>query len=108
MKGKTVGELGVILDELITKGLDANIELDNIENKTVIEQIVELRTKLAQKDGEQKLYFVLESKGTNTLFNLRTPEKLKIHCGKQHFDSLDNIKFSEEPVKDWKEFKVSL
>lgn len=56
LKGKTVGELGVILDELITKGLDANIELDNIENKTVIEQIIELRTKLAQreKDGEQK------------------------------------------------------
>jgi len=61
-----------------------------------------------EKDGEQKLYFVLESKGTNTLFDLRTPEKLKIHCGKKHFDSLDNISFSENPVKDWKEFKISL
>ncbi len=58
------------------------------------------------RNGEEKLYFVLESKGTNSLFDLRTPEKLKIHCGKQHFDSLDNIHFSEEPVRDWKEFKV--
>ncbi len=49
-----------------------------------------------EKDGEQKLYFVLESKGTTSLFDLRTPEKLKIHCGKQHFDSLDDISFSEE------------
>lgn len=61
-----------------------------------------------EKDGEQKLYFVLESKGTTSLFDLRTPEKLKIHCGKKHFDSLDDINFSEEPVKDWKEFKVNL
>ena len=37
-----------------------------------------------EKDGEQKLYFVLESKGTSSLFDLRSPEKLKIHCGKQH------------------------
>ncbi len=61
-----------------------------------------------EKDGEQKLYFVLESKGTTSLFDLRTPEKLRIHCGKQHFNVLDDIKFSEEPVKDWKEFKVNL
>lgn len=61
-----------------------------------------------EKNGKQKLYFVLESKGTTSLFDLRTPEKLKIHCGKQHFDSLDDINFSKEPVRNWKEFKVSL
>ena len=61
-----------------------------------------------EKDGEQKLYFVLESKGTTSLFDLRTPERLRIHCGKQHFDSLDDIGFSEEPVKDWNEFKINL
>lgn len=61
-----------------------------------------------EKDGEQKLYFVLESKGSTSLFDLRTTEQLKIHCGKQHFDSLENIKFSEEPVTDWKEFKVRI
>lgn len=60
-----------------------------------------------EKDGEQKLYFVLETKGTTSLFDLRNSEKLKIHCGKQHFAALeDGIEFSEEPVKDWKEFKI--
>ena len=32
-----------------------------------------------EKNGEQKLYFVIESKGTTALFDLRTPEQLKIH-----------------------------
>ncbi len=62
-----------------------------------------------EKDGEQKLYFVLETKGTTSLFDLRNSEKLKIHCGKEHFAALeDGIRFSEEPVKDWKEFKVRI
>ncbi len=62
-----------------------------------------------EKNGEQKLYFVLETKGTTSLFDIRTPEKLKIHCGKQHFAALeDGIQFSEEPVKDWKEFKIRM
>ena len=62
-----------------------------------------------EKDGEQKLYFVLETKGTTSLFDLRSPERLKIHCGKQHFNALqDGVQFSEEPVKDWKEFKVRI
>ena len=62
-----------------------------------------------EKDGEQKLYFVLETKGTTSLFDLRSPERLKIHCGKQHFDALqDGILFSEQPVKDWKEFKINV
>ncbi len=62
-----------------------------------------------EKKGEQKLYFVLETKGTTSLFDLRTPERLKIHCGKQHFAALeDGIQFSEDPVKDWKEFKINL
>ena len=60
-----------------------------------------------EKDGEQKLYFVLESKGTTSLFDLRSPEQLKIHCGKQHFDTL-GVNFPAEPVKDWKEFKIRL
>lgn len=59
-----------------------------------------------EKNGEQKLFFVLESKGTTNMFDLRTPEQLKIHCGKQHFNALEGIEFSEEPVKDWKDFKV--
>lgn len=60
-----------------------------------------------EKNGEQKLYFVLESKGTTSLFDLRSPEQLKIHCGKQHFNALD-VNFPAEPVKDWKEFKTTV
>ena len=60
-----------------------------------------------EKNGEQKLYFVLESKGTTSLFDLRSPEQLKIHCGKEHFNTLD-VNFPTEPVKDWKEFKTTV
>jgi len=60
-----------------------------------------------EENGEQKLYFVLETKGTTDMFNLRSPERLKIQCGKAHFDALENdVKFPSEPVRDWREFRV--
>jgi len=59
-----------------------------------------------EQDGDTKLYFVLETKGTTNLFNLRTPEQLKIQCGKAHFEALENdVAFSGEPVADWIDFK---
>lgn len=62
-----------------------------------------------EQNGEKKLYFVLETKGTTDLFGLSGPERLKIHCGKQHFKALENeVQFSELPVKDWREFKTNL
>ncbi len=61
-----------------------------------------------KKDGEEKLYFVLESKGTTNLFDTRTPERLKIHCGEKHFAALDDVEFPKDPVRDWNEFKVSV
>ena len=42
------------------------------------------------KNGEEKLYFVLETKGSTSFMDLRTGEQLKIHCGKKHFEALDN------------------
>ena len=42
------------------------------------------------KNGEEKLYFVLETKGSDSFMDLRTREQLKIHCGKKHFEALDN------------------
>ncbi len=42
------------------------------------------------KNGEEKLYFVLETKGSESFMDLRTREQLKIHCGKKHFEALDN------------------
>lgn len=42
-----------------------------------------------EDDGDKRLYFVLETKGSNFEFDLRSPERLKIHCGKEHFKALD-------------------
>jgi type III restriction enzyme len=43
-----------------------------------------------EKDGVQKLFFVLETKGSTSLYDLRTTEQLKIHCGQEHFRALGN------------------
>lgn len=63
---------------------------------------------LWERNGEQKLYFILETKGTESLFNLKTPEQLKIHCGKEHFKALGNGLEMHGPVKDWDKFKVNV
>lgn len=54
------------------------------------------------RDGEQKLYFILETKGTTDLFDLRNPERLKIHCGMEHFKALQNDVEMKVATK-WKE-----
>ncbi len=42
------------------------------------------------KDGnDEKLYFVVESKGTTLFGDLRPKEQGKIDCGKKHFKVLD-------------------
>jgi len=58
------------------------------------------------RDGEQKLYFILETKGTTDLFGLRTPEQLKIHCGTEHFKALQNG-VEMRVARNWKEFKIN-
>lgn len=58
-------------------------------------------------EGVQKLYFVLETKGSNSLFDLRTPESLKIHCGKQHFKALGND-VELQVTTSWDRFKVEI
>jgi len=45
---------------------------------------------LMEKDGDQKLYFVLETKGNILVEALRPTESAKIKCGKAHFKALDN------------------
>ena len=61
---------------------------------------------LWEKNGEQKLYFILETKGSTSLFDLRTPEQLKIHCGIEHFKALDNG-VEMHVAKDWEKFKIN-
>jgi len=58
------------------------------------------------RDGEEKLYFVLETKGSTNMFDLRTKEQLKIHCGKRHFEALDDV--SLQVVTNWSGFKKVL
>ncbi|WP_375606459.1 MULTISPECIES: hypothetical protein [unclassified Bartonella] len=59
-----------------------------------------------ERDGEQKLYFVLETKGTNSEFDLRLKEMLKIKCGKAHFTALETgVVFNEAPVMSWRDSK---
>jgi hypothetical protein len=48
-EGKSEEEILKILDELITKSLEKNILLENVENKTPIEQIKELRELLKEE-----------------------------------------------------------
>jgi type III restriction enzyme len=64
------------------------------------------------KDGAEKLYFVLETKGVSGqlgLEELATAQRQKIHCGTEHFAALDSgVVFSDKPVKDWREFKVNV
>lgn len=40
------------------------------------------------------------------MFDLRTKEQLKIHCGKQHFEALGDVKL--QVVRDWGGFKKVL
>ena len=58
------------------------------------------------KDGSEKLYFVMETKGVADTWNLRTTEQLKIHCGEQHFKALQNGT-SLYVSKSWNEFKTN-
>ncbi|MEA1959960.1 MAG: DEAD/DEAH box helicase family protein [Bacillota bacterium] len=51
---------------------------------------------LIDKDGEQKLYFVLETKANILNEALRPTESAKIKCGYKHFESLGNaVEFEE-------------
>lgn len=59
------------------------------------------------KNGEEKLYFVLETKGSTSFMDLRTREQLKIHCGKKHFEALDNG-IELQVATDWNELKSTL
>jgi type III restriction enzyme len=59
---------------------------------------------LVEKDDEQTLYFVLESKGTLSLDMLRDTEKNKIECGIKHFEAL-NTKIKFEVVSNIENFR---
>jgi type III restriction enzyme len=43
---------------------------------------------LVEKDGAERLYFVVETKGGLILDDFRDKERAKIECGKAHFKAL--------------------
>lgn len=52
-------------------------------------------------DGEKKLYFVIETKGTTEALGLKGYENFKIACGRKHFKAIDSgIDF--QLAKEWK------
>ena len=54
-----------------------------------------------------RLYFILETKGRDSFLDLRTREQLTIHCGKKHFEALDNG-IEMQVATDWHEIKASV
>lgn len=56
---------------------------------------------LIEEDGQERLYFVVETKGHGALFAdaLRGKEKSKIDCGKAHFAALAQGKEEHNPAK---------
>ncbi|MDR0911748.1 MAG: type III restriction endonuclease subunit R, partial [Methanobrevibacter sp.] len=54
---------------------------------------------LLEVDGEKKLYFVVETKGSLNKNNLKKSESDKIKCGKKHFEALNEANASEITFK---------
>ena len=59
------------------------------------------------RDSQEKLYFILETKGSGSLFDLRERETLKIHCGRRHFQALDSG-VEMRVATDWMETKKQI
>lgn len=59
-----------------------------------------------ETDNEKKMYFVIETKGNTNIEKLRPEEKLKIKCGKAHFEAIGSD-IDYEVARDWQELKRS-
>ena len=57
-------------------------------------------------DGEtsEKIYFVVETKGTNNIYELKTEEQIKIKSAKERFELIRDSKFLA-PIKDFDSFE---
>lgn len=58
------------------------------------------------QDGkeEEKIYFVVETKGTNNIYELKPEEKIKIKSAEKRFEPITDLKFVA-PVKDFDSFE---
>lgn len=53
-----------------------------------------------RKEGEEKFYFGIESKGSRDCQDLRPKESMKIRCGKEHFKALNSELFVVKNYSD--------
>jgi len=60
---------------------------------------------VVEKDGQKRLYFVVETKGTDLFGELPPPQQAKIKCGEAHFAALaeDGIRF-KGPIASYDRF----
>lgn len=56
-------------------------------------------------EGDKKVYFVAETKGTNRLDDLTPNEQYKIKCGRKHFENFEDVEF-KAPVTKLSDFIV--
>lgn len=59
---------------------------------------------LWKDDKEEKLFFVVESKGSTGLFDLRPKEQGKIDCGKKHFTALGSEMIVASEMEDIRDY----
>ncbi len=60
------------------------------------------------KGVENKIYFIVETKGTDIFSELRPAEQDKIRCARKHFEAIAPEVVVSAPVKDGKKWLSSL
>jgi len=60
--------------------------------------------KIENGQRKEKVYFVVETKGTNNIYELKSEEQIKIESAKKRFDLVEETKFIA-PVKDFSSFE---
>ncbi len=61
---------------------------------------------LWKDENEEKLFFVVESKGSTGLFDLRPKEMAKIDCGKKHFEAIGSEMIVASEMSDVVDFAL--
>jgi len=60
--------------------------------------------KISNGTKKEEIYFVVETKGTNNINELRPEEQIKIKSGEKRFEQIPGLEFIA-PVKDFKTFE---
>lgn len=114
-KAKTLYD-HIIVDSTVEKDFARDAELDdNVKFYVKLPDDFKIRTPLGnynpdwavlyeEEEDEQRLYFIVETKGSTDLQQLRTSERNKIATGRKHFKAIDtDIRF--KVVKELREIR---